>query len=540
LAACTAGPVDDEPSVVDSETEVDEPVVLPEPIEEIGPVDYIVRASLDLRGIRPSPEEIEAVLADPTQAPVIAAGYADDWRFGKRVAELFGEVFLTFSETTFVLLDYWKDLDPADMYRSIGHEPLRVLARIADHDLSYAELVTGDWTMANEVLAEMWPVAYPAGETGWQLSRYTDGRPAAGVLAANGMWWQYGSMANNLNRGRANAYSRIFLCQDYLENEIDFNSDQPLDSEEALGNAIRTDPARAGCHDTLDPLAAHFFGFWYFAGRKQLPSDAPFYHPGRELLWQELDGLPPAFRGDATNGLAELGRRTVEDPAYAKCFVDRSFEQMLRRNVTRDDRPVLDDALASFLASDMNIRELYRYIVQSPLYRERGGEGGLKVVTPTLLGSQIEAATNFEWVKGDWDLMQAPQSGLTALGGAVDGVFRTVRAEEPITTIVLVQKRLAESGAMHVAAHDLEGQRDPRLLTLADATHRPDTDREVFVAQIQDLHLRVLSKTVAADDPQIDETIEIWETIYGINNNATEAWAGVIVLVLRDPAMVVY
>ena len=46
------------------------------------------------------------------------------------------------------------------------------------------------------------------GATGWQVSRYTDGRPAAGVLSTNGLWWRYYSTVSNLNRSRAAAISR--------------------------------------------------------------------------------------------------------------------------------------------------------------------------------------------------------------------------------------------------------------------------------------------------------------------------------------------
>ena len=48
------------------------------------------------------------------------------------------------------------------------------------------------------------------------MARYQDGRPAAGVLATNGLWWRYRSTASNANRKRANQASRILLCQDYL------------------------------------------------------------------------------------------------------------------------------------------------------------------------------------------------------------------------------------------------------------------------------------------------------------------------------------
>ena len=50
-----------------------------------------------------------------------------------------------------------------------SEEPTRMLGYIAIHDVSYAEMVTADWTAANEVLADVWPVTYDHGaDARWQ------------------------------------------------------------------------------------------------------------------------------------------------------------------------------------------------------------------------------------------------------------------------------------------------------------------------------------------------------------------------------------
>ena len=38
---------------------------------------------------------------------------------------------------------------------AVGQEPLGILEKVAVDDLRYTELVTGDWTMANETLGQM-------------------------------------------------------------------------------------------------------------------------------------------------------------------------------------------------------------------------------------------------------------------------------------------------------------------------------------------------------------------------------------------------
>ena len=87
-----------------------------------------------------------------------------------------------------------------------------------------------------------WPTDYSADETGYQVVRYTDGRPSAGVLSTNSMWWRYMSNGTNYNRGRANAISKLFLCTDYLEKSIEFDRDVNLLDEGAVNEALQTNP----------------------------------------------------------------------------------------------------------------------------------------------------------------------------------------------------------------------------------------------------------------------------------------------------------
>ena len=56
-------------------------------------------------------------------------------------------------------------------------------------------------------------------------ARYTDGRPAAGVLATNGLWWRYTTTDSNMNRTRAAAISRLLLCEDFMARPVSFAGD---------------------------------------------------------------------------------------------------------------------------------------------------------------------------------------------------------------------------------------------------------------------------------------------------------------------------
>lgn len=169
-------------------------------IPQMSAVEWIERASLDLRGVRPTTEEIERVEADEAAAEALIEDFLQDGRFEGRVRDLWAEIYLTRTES-YLIAGSAYGLDDASFQASLGEEALRMVGHVAAADLPWTELVTGDWTMADELLAAAWPLDYQG--SGWQLAHYTDGRPAAGVLATNGIWWRYTSTESNANRKRA-------------------------------------------------------------------------------------------------------------------------------------------------------------------------------------------------------------------------------------------------------------------------------------------------------------------------------------------------
>ena len=125
--------------------------------EALSATRLLIRASLDLRGVRPSIVELEAVEADPSQLDGLIADFLYDERFADQIVALYAEIYQTQSDIPRVGYGD-KTSDYPRMVASMGQEPLRILAHIADHDLPYTEISTADWTMANEYIAEVWPV----------------------------------------------------------------------------------------------------------------------------------------------------------------------------------------------------------------------------------------------------------------------------------------------------------------------------------------------------------------------------------------------
>lgn len=510
-------------------------------VDLLGPVGALTRASLDLRGVRPTAEEIAAVEADPAAYDTLLESYLVDARFPGRVRDLFAQIYLTRQDAYYVYASDFGLDDQASFVAAVGEEPLRILSRIADEDLPYWTIVTADWTMANEVLGAAFPVDYPADATGWQEVRYTDGRPAAGVLATNGLWWRYMTNTSNLNRGRANAISRILLCNDYLSRPIEFDRNVNLLDSDALDDALKNNPGCVACHSTLDPLASNLFGFYYFDYTSRL--DTTYYHPEREQYWRSTTEVEPAYYGQPAYGLEELGWMIAADPRLPECVTEQVFGLLLQRDAALEDTAALTLHREALLDGGVTLRALFRSVMASEEYRHgvaADGTHAAKMLSVDQLASAVEDLTGFRFTYAGYDLLGSDTYGVRTLAGGVDGVYATRPATEPTATATLVVERIAQAAAWHVAEHDRDEPTAARLFTRVDFHETPASDRDAMVAQLQELHLRLFGTRIAADGQEVEANLELWEDLYAVEGDKVAAWAGVLSVLLRDPQFLFY
>ncbi|MCA9489924.1 MAG: DUF1549 domain-containing protein [Myxococcales bacterium] len=507
------------------------------PASELDAEELLVRASLDLRGVRPTTAELDRVSADPSAYDALVDEFLADPRFEDRATDLFAEVFLTRTETFNVRFDGFDltGISYYDMLRAVGEEAPRIVAHTAADDLPITEIVTGDWTMADPTTARLWPVDYPAGTSGWQQVRWTDGRPPAGVLAANSFYWRYPSTDSNANRKRANQISRILLCHDYLTRPIDFDRNVNLLDSEAIDDALHTNPGCIACHASLDPLAAYLFGFWTY---EFTASEVSNYHPARERQWQDYLGTSPAYYGQPGSDLSDLGWQIAADERFPQCLVEHVTEGLLRRDVGVDDADRLTEHREALISSGLKLKPVFASVVRSPEYKAAGAP---KMATTDLLADQVEDLTGFRWLGMDGrDLLRTDQQGFQTLGGGADGVFVTRAASAPNATILLVQERLAEGAAAYVVEHDVLEPSSARLFTAIDFTETTETDRDAMVAQVQALHRRIFGHQVDADSAEVEANLGLWDELYALDHDTTTAWSGVLTALLRDPDFLLY
>ena len=194
--------------------ETGEPEAMVE-VEYLTPVEHLVRVSMALRGMRPTLSEVEAVENDPDALEGIVEGYLDSADFGATVMSLHNEALLVEPDYAYYPAGFPNigPLQGRDFYEvnsDIMRAPLRLIEHVVMNDRPYDEVVTADYTLANETVAAVWDIPYQ-GNGGWEVTAWDDGRENAGVLSDSWLWQRHRSTDANANRGRANLVASAFL-----------------------------------------------------------------------------------------------------------------------------------------------------------------------------------------------------------------------------------------------------------------------------------------------------------------------------------------
>lgn len=200
---------------------------------------------------------------------------------------------------------------------SVVQAPVRLIEHVVMNDRPYTEIVTADYTLADDNVATVWGLPYDANGETWQETRYEDGRPHAGILSDSFLFTRHSTTFSNKNRGRANLISRALLCSDFLDREIPIEAGIDLSDPEEVANAVQNNPACASCHSTLDPLAAYFASFYPI----YVPSDLEAYpFTSFEPTFARIFSVSePSYFGMPGGDLRDLGTHIAEDSVFALC-----------------------------------------------------------------------------------------------------------------------------------------------------------------------------------------------------------------------------
>lgn len=546
------------------------PLAPAEQLTLLSPEAHLVRIAVALRGARPSPAELAAVRADPGALGRIVDDYLDGPEFGAVVRDMWNEVLLLRAETRRYMLPPLGPLKDrggdADYMRAIPEEPLRLIEYVAVNDRPFSEIVTADHAIASELGIAAWgatPLPADPGARlpeGWQKVAWDSGQPMAGILSSGALWLRHPSNGTNNHRGQAELIAESLLCSGFLGRDVPLFNNIDLADEDAVKSALTTDASCVSCHQTLDPLASHLFGFVRVAPRAIRMSYAgdrcgtergqcyPLneYRPRAATSYRRKTGREPNFFGLPSTDLRTLAAQIAADPRFSMCSARRFYAYFMQ--VELDDIP---DATATalqdvFIAGDLRVKPLVKAIVMSDDFRAIGARAGTpaaalvgrKTTRPEQLERLIADLTGFTWraVAGkgqveDVSLLQSDRFGFRAMAGGVDGDQVSEPSFSYSPTRMLVLQTLAAEAAAHVVEQDFAAAKaQRRLLRSID---EPDTAEPAVRAQIAALIDQLLAEQVRPDGPEVDAAHALF--VHGLANGPRRAWTLLLTALLQDP-----
>jgi hypothetical protein len=481
--------------------------------ERLSAIQVLRRTSLDLNGVLPTVEALDAVAANPAALASHQRDILDDPRLEARLVELLGERWHTLVDDFSIQAQEFQ-VEEYPFERSVGEEPLRLMARIGVEDRPWTDIVLADHTMANDMLVSVFPMEREAGD-GWTVARYLDGRPPAGVLATNGFFWRYRTTVSNANRGRAAAVMKLFVCDDLALRPVSFEADALVGGTDV---AIRESPACTSCHDVLEPAASALFGWYWFEPYNAL--EASTYHPEREPLGESFLGVTGGWYGHDVDGLASLGAAVASDARFDRCQA-RAFADALLGDDLGENRERQDALVEDWQDKGLVLRALLEDLVTDDLYAQTA----LSPLASDQLATVIEDLTGFVWTAEGVDLLRSDTTGYRTMAAGVDGRFVTRASSTPSLTWTLVVKRLAEASSAYAVENGT-------FFTVADLGTTPE-DPE-FAEQVEAWAWRLMG--VEGD---VEGLTQLWWAVEE-QSGSDEAWVGVMSAMLRDPELVMY
>ncbi len=549
------------------EPETPDPVVPPQvkDVAFLSPVDHLVRASMALRGVRPSVEDMEAVRDDPDKLPGLVDAYLDSPAFGETIREMYDEVWLLRAFLfMFAPRGEYEGMDMVEFDNSVGESPLRLIEHVVMNDRPFTEIVTADYAVANEYVATVWGMDYDGDGQEWIETRYPEpGRPHAGILSDSKLFIRHYSAPLNAQRGRANAISKGLLCFDFLARDIDVSGNVDLSDPEAVKNAVKS-PACASCHQTLDPLGGFFWSYEYFV----FPSDTQQYpmstwRPEYEQHRPFFSGREPGYFGLEADDLQDLGARIAADPRFAQCAARRFYGYFAQVDPKEVPFDLVAHLQGAFVDSGMSAKALARAAVLSDAFRASHGESeaaaadlvGLKKLRPRDASRMMADLTGFTWQTrvdfsifaergvtspyGTIDLMKDTLLGYEVLMGGLDDfvVNQPVHTFNP--TMSLVMQAFATEAAGFVVDRDLDaiGPIRAKLLTEVDEEERDEADLR---AQLAQLHLRLFGEFVEPDGAEVDLSYELFDAALKLSDDPRRAWKTTLTAMLQDSRLLYY
>jgi hypothetical protein len=544
------------------------------PLVAMRPNELLLRAAMDLEGKRPPLAQLDAMEADPNNYATFVDEYLHSPEFLERVKDVYDDALLVRRE------DFTDE--KRDETAAIYGEALELIAYIVKNDRPFTEMGTADYTVANELFQrdiqrmpyQMEPVVGPD----WQPTHYLDGRPHAGLLSTSAFYEVWDTNNTNVNRRRANRWSIVFHCYNFLDTPVDVTRDVDNNDSGAVLSAVTTRSDCKACHDRLDPMASFLFPTDN-ASRLEEGNGTDFddnFFSGNAERWRTANKRPPAVYGVPGTDLTDMGRLLVSNERFAQCQTQRAFQLLFLRNPKTSREITLAADIASKWGPEdgYNFRALVRRWMMSDAYTQRPNNDDadwVRRASPERLETMLADLTGFTWTRDPQDdeddadptsdpprtapvpLLTTEENAFKIIFGGINGVSVTGRSTGLNAPVVTVQRKLAALAAEFVLENDLalpDGQR--KLLNGVTGDDDPATAEAAIRATIASIARRFYGETWASDSPEVNNWFRLYRNLYGDETQAGEnsgqvpgsqgqrAWRGTLIAMLRSPRIVIY
>jgi hypothetical protein len=294
--------------------------------------------------------QVRRMLADE-KSRALVDNFASQWLFLREFDEHQAEyaLFPAFDET---------------LKGAMRKETELMFARALDGTLSVEQLLTSDYTLANDRLRAFYGIG---GGTAEFAKVSLAGTNRTGLLgqAAIQTLTSYPARTSPVKRGKF--ILEQLLCSpppppppgvEGLASEA-----MPTGTLRQRLEAHRAEPTCAGCHQLMDPLG---FALENFDAIGAYRSDDSGGFP--------IDASGTLTDGTQVSGVADLAQALKNDPRYARCVTEKLFVYALGRGVTEKDTDYVDLLSEQLAQSAFSLPDLLVELVQSDTFRMRSSE----------------------------------------------------------------------------------------------------------------------------------------------------------------------
>jgi hypothetical protein len=469
--------------------------------------------------------------------------------------------------------------DQARFDAAVQREPIELMKFIVDGDRPWTDIVQGNYTVANGVLAQYLGATVqgsftnPANDSEWRQATIPDARLGgvrdhAGVLSTHAWLDSFPTTATNRNRHRI-----FILAKQFLATDVAALAQRPIGGPGNFIVPTVENPGCAACHDTIDPMAAGFQNWaennrslpFKSAGGKDIalpasyrsssyPKNAagqPFYMEGDNWFRDEKapgyanTPMPGGLTGNNA-ALPWLGQQVAADSRFALGAVQFWYEAVFGRvpliapldstgasgasqlAAYNAQQQEFDSIASRFKAGGYRVKDLLTDLVLSQWFRASAATamsasramdladvGSYNLLLPTQLNLKLASLVGQTWTE-----FAAPYAGLALTYGDFDGKTRTTRAKDYTMMQAVTIDRLAATRSCAIAKADFDKPAANRLLfptvMLSDT---PATTPDAIAGNVRYLHKWLWKQDVPATDPEVQRTVKLFTDVW--NGRAT-------------------